>query len=98
MHCAQSSLVRRSVTLMCHQPTRGSANDEEVGCPYVLVVVVVSGGLPWGGGGEWFPHLAHELLALLIEAHLRETLVIGASVDLQAKYLRLVWRFSNPTL
>jgi hypothetical protein len=72
------------------------ANDEEVRCTSTLVLVVVSGGLPWGGGGERFSHLAYALLALLIEAHLRDTLVIGASVYFQAKYLTAYFSVVDP--
>src|SRR5215218_1871497 len=61
---------------------QGLANDEEVGRPLTLVLIVVTGGPP-RGEGEGLPHLAHELLALLVQAHLRETLVVGAGVDLQ---------------
>ena len=59
---------------------QGLTDDEEVGRPIALVLVVVAGGSS-RGGGKRFPHLAHELLALLVQAHLRETLVVGAGVD-----------------
>src|SRR5215210_9591788 len=61
---------------------KGLGNDEEVGCPVTLVLVVVAGYSSWPTGKR-FPHLAYELLALLIEAHLREALVVGAGVDFQ---------------
>src|SRR5215217_3710629 len=61
---------------------QGLANDEEVGRPLTLVLVVVTGGVP-RAEGEGFPHLSHELLALLVQANLRETLVVGAGVDFQ---------------
>src|SRR5215210_4352679 len=83
MQCAQSSLVRRSVTLRWRQPAgQGLADDEEVGRPVALVLVVVTGA-PSRTGDERFPHLAHQLLALLVQAHLRETFVVGASVNFQ---------------
>src|SRR5215210_6821328 len=56
------------------------ADDEEVSRPVALVLVVVAGGSS-RGGGKRFPHLAYELFALLVQAHLRETLVVGACVD-----------------
>src|SRR5829696_3878281 len=61
---------------------QGLANDEEVGRPLTLVLVVLTGG-PSRRDGEWLPYLSHELLALLVQAHLRETFVIGAGVDLK---------------
>src|SRR5215207_8387322 len=61
---------------------QGLTNDEEVGRPLTLVLVVVTGGVP-RADGEGLPHFAHELLALLVEANLRETLVVGAGVDLK---------------
>src|SRR5215218_1670729 len=58
------------------------ANDEEVGRPVALVLVVVTGGVP-RAEGEWLPHLSHQLLALLLQANLRETLLVGSGVDLK---------------
>src|SRR5215210_347045 len=60
----------------------GLRDDEEVGRHLTLVLVVVTGGVP-RADGEGLPHLAHELLALLVQANLRETLVVGAGVDLK---------------
>src|SRR5919199_3180735 len=57
-------------------------DDEEVSRPLTLVLVVLTDG-PSRADGEWLPHLCHQLLALLIEANLREALVVGAGVDLQ---------------
>src|SRR5215210_2210887 len=61
---------------------QGLTDDEEVGRPLSLVLVVVAG-YPSRTGGKRLPHLTHKLLALLVQAHLRETLIVGASVDLQ---------------
>src|SRR5215210_5644969 len=61
---------------------QGFGDDEEVGRPLALVLVVVTG-RPSRADGEWLPHLSHQLLALLVQAHLRETLVVGAGVDLE---------------
>src|SRR5829696_6462030 len=58
------------------------ANDEEVGRPVALVLVVVTGGVP-RADGEWLPYLSHQLLALLVQANLRETFVVRAGVDLK---------------
>src|SRR5215210_7136259 len=58
------------------------ANDEKVGRPLTLVLVVLTGTSSWGGG-QWLPHLRYKLLALLIEAYLRKTLLVGAGIDLQ---------------
>src|SRR5215212_7914211 len=33
--------------------------------------------------GEWLPYLSEQLLALLVQANLRETLLVGAGVDLK---------------
>ena len=35
------------------------------------------------GRREWLPHLCYKLLALLIEAYLREALIVGAGVNLK---------------
>jgi len=49
---------------------QGLRNDEEVGRPRTLVLVVLTGG-PSRTGGKRLSHLAHELLlALLVQAHL----------------------------
>src|SRR5215207_4367402 len=61
---------------------QGFADDEEVGRPLALVLVVVTG-CPPRAEGEWLPNFTHELLALLVQAHLREALVVGAGVDLE---------------
>src|SRR5215203_360931 len=57
-------------------------NDEEVGPPIALVLVVVTGGVP-RADGEWLPYLSHQLLALLVQANLREMLLVGSGVDLK---------------
>src|SRR5215210_1870032 len=58
------------------------ANDEEVGRSVALVLVVLTGSPP-SRDGEWLPYLREKLLALLIQANLREALVVGAGVDLK---------------
>ena len=48
---------------------QGLANDEEVGRPLTLVLVVLTGWPP-RADGEGLRHLSHELLALLLQANL----------------------------
>src|SRR5215207_8817693 len=57
-------------------------DDEEVGRPLTLILVVLTGSSS-RAGVEWLPHLCYKLLALLVQANLRETLVVGAGVDLK---------------
>src|SRR5215204_4764265 len=57
-------------------------NNEEVGRPVALVLVVVTGWVP-RADGEWFPYLSHELLALLVQANLRTARIVVAGVDLK---------------
>jgi hypothetical protein len=79
------------------------ANDEEVGRPVALLLVVITGGVP-RADGEWLPYLSHQLLALFVQANLRETLLVGAGVDLKDVLHApdeggiLLWRNGPPPL
>src|SRR5215210_208156 len=61
---------------------QGLANDEEVGRPLTFILVVLAG-RPSRGSGKWLSNLCEKLLALLVEAHLREALIVGAAIDFQ---------------
>src|SRR5215213_7141738 len=57
-------------------------NDEEVGRPLTLILVVLTGCSSWVGG-KWLSNLRYKLLALLIEAYLRKTFIVGTCIDFQ---------------
>src|SRR4051794_41583833 len=54
------------------------ADDEEVGRPLALILVVLATETTFLGG-HGLSHGGPKLLALLIEAHLREAVIVGAA-------------------